>query len=446
MEHPPQFWSPEKALAEYVREQASWRRSKAEQFPEDVRNARSAIALERLAVWIEDELPTDDRRLLQLIELGSFTDGRFVAGEEARRAIASWGFDHDETDLRRFRDLLQELVATTRRARRDPAQKRKAKMTVSTATRTSGADHELTDAECDVLTDIFELAQRHSHECLEKERAFRDAIASIPLPWNWTDLLNEYTYAVAHLHAAIALAALARVPILAPLEDRAGEIAALTGAQLEQFLRPIFDEAGIGDSFVGPPHAGIEGRVDHVEELDLLRQATHVGSLTRPPSGAAMQAWSKLGELGFTFFENAFQRAERMAAGRPPRLLHELDLARLSGEELDRLRDRGIEEADEELQRRTAGVATLTDGARARLTPILRRVQTALESDPPQLDIAETALLAAQSLAAGVAPFRVRVDAALRSVRHPGIAESVELRGQANDAIRTMLRDLEPER
>jgi hypothetical protein len=122
-------------------------------------------------------------------------------------------------------------------------------MTATPSTSTL-SKHELTDEECDVLTDIFELAEAHSYECREKKRAVREAIASDPQPWNTTDLIGEHTYAVAHLHAAIAQAALARVPILAPLDASDGAIADLKGTKLEEFLRPIFDEAGIGDSFV----------------------------------------------------------------------------------------------------------------------------------------------------------------------------------------------------
>ena len=131
MQHPPPFWAA-KALADFVRDQASWRRTKAQQFPDDLRHARSAIALERLASVVE-ELPTNDRHLTQLVELDAFTDAhdRFVGDEEARRAIAAWGFNDDDPRLEQFRDLLQDLVAITRRARRKPAQERTTPMSVS---------------------------------------------------------------------------------------------------------------------------------------------------------------------------------------------------------------------------------------------------------------------------------------------------------------------------
>lgn len=130
MEQSPPFWAA-KALADYVRDQAAWRRTKAAQFPDDPRNASSANALERLALFVED-LESSDRDLHDLIELNAFDGAQFVASDDARRAIASWGFDRDDTTVRRFRDLIKELVAITRRARRTPAQKRDPMITTET--------------------------------------------------------------------------------------------------------------------------------------------------------------------------------------------------------------------------------------------------------------------------------------------------------------------------
>jgi hypothetical protein len=445
------------------------------------------------------------------VELGAFADGRFVDGEEARRTIASWGFDHDETDLRRFRDLLQELVAITRRARRTPAQKRTVKMDEMTTTNAfaaesiaeaalskdrpvgqairrmasgrggsgdaefvGGAAHgaiaaaeeriakrELSDAECDVLTDIFELAEAHSYECLEKGRALRDAIAASPQPWDWTDFFNEYTYAVAHVHTTITRAAVARVAILAPLDQSVGNLLDLKGGQLERFLRPIFDEAGIGDSFVGSSDPGSEDRtVDDVTEFELLRQAMQI----HQPNETSSRARVKLGGLGFTAFENAFQRAGRVAAGRPPRSLHELELARLSIDELNRLWDRGIEEADEEAQRRglvrdgqkfAEPAATdeskeiLDVGDRARLTAILMGAREALRaggSQPSddQVMALERALIEARPIASQVPAYSIRIEAALRCARQlRGSPIPLEAIGEAHTAIATILQNLE---
>ena len=115
MEHPPRFWAA-KALAEFVRERASWRRTKAHQFPDDERNRASAHALEDLARYVE-QLPDTDRSLIELIELDAFDDrDRFIASQEARRAVARWGYDSGS--FMRPRDVIQDLVAITRRARR----------------------------------------------------------------------------------------------------------------------------------------------------------------------------------------------------------------------------------------------------------------------------------------------------------------------------------------
>jgi hypothetical protein len=131
MEHSP-FWAAA-ALAEFVRDQASWRRTQAQRFPDDARNAQSADALEQLAMHVE-ALPDSNRHLIELVELNAFDDAsHFTGGEEARRAIARWGFD-DTTSHMRPRDLLQDLVAITRRARRKPARERDKTMTETIAT------------------------------------------------------------------------------------------------------------------------------------------------------------------------------------------------------------------------------------------------------------------------------------------------------------------------
>lgn len=57
-----------KALAEYFREHADWRRAKADEYPSDLRNRESAKALESLAAYI-DGLADDDGTLLAFAEL-----------------------------------------------------------------------------------------------------------------------------------------------------------------------------------------------------------------------------------------------------------------------------------------------------------------------------------------------------------------------------------------
>jgi hypothetical protein len=309
MEHPP-FWAAE-ALAAFIRDQASWRRTQAERFPEDSRNLRSAAALEELATYVE-QLPSTDRSLNELCDLGAFDDdNRLVAGVDARRAISRYRFD--ETHLQQ-RDVLNDLVAIMRRARRSPAQKR-TEMTVmlsakrewvrdqprrpwhavarrfgedqvetlcgarldlggasDTTIERSSSDTGQGCAICDavdrgaaiprqrdseVVAEIFLLAEAHSRAVGAAAAALRSALSSDR--WDATDLLSTYSLTVADLHAAIALAASSKAQVVGPLNARDGGILSLHGDDLDRFLRSIFDDAGIGLDFV------LESRPTQVE-------------------------------------------------------------------------------------------------------------------------------------------------------------------------------------
>jgi len=63
--------------------------------------------------------------------------------------------------------------------------------------------------------------------------------------------LNDYLYTAIELCAAIAPAAIRRIPapVFAKAVARSGEIQALQGQELESFLRPIFEESDLGDRF-----------------------------------------------------------------------------------------------------------------------------------------------------------------------------------------------------
>jgi hypothetical protein len=263
MTSPP--YPPAAALAAFVREQASWRRTQADRFPADrLRNARSAIALERLALHVEEYREGQSPHLTQLVELGAFSDGSFSAGPEARRAVARWGFDEDlETNLRTFRDLLQELVAITRRARQT-AQMRNTQMTAATETTRAFSPNA-----AGVLEEIFDLAMWHDRRCVAARAAVQRRLhltANGPNDNPVVDRvqieeeLNELHYARIEVAAVIAVAALGRVQVLAPflrgMRDR-GTYSELQGAELEAFLRPIFEESGIGDRWVDGPDAGL---------------------------------------------------------------------------------------------------------------------------------------------------------------------------------------------
>src|SRR5438445_8335152 len=170
MEHSP-FWAPA-ALAWFVRHQASCRRTQAQRFPDDARNAQSADALEQLAMHLE-ALPDTDRSLIELIELDGFDDAsHFTGGEEARRAIARWGFG-DATSHIRPRDLLHDLVAITRRARRaeTPAHERKTPMTLAVH---AALPERTAEAGRRYVNDIFTFAMHHDREVEQIQDEIRE--------------------------------------------------------------------------------------------------------------------------------------------------------------------------------------------------------------------------------------------------------------------------------
>lgn len=284
MDDPP-FWAAE-SVAAFLREQAAWRHAQAERFPSDRRNFRSASALEQLAAYV-GALPATDLALNELIAVKAFEDDlRFIASDEARRAVTRYGFDHEPTP----RTLLQELVAITRRARRLPAQERNSKMIATTTPAIERAARELTDAERVTLIDIFTIAQRHDPECREKEQELLAAIAAAPKNWNDDGILTEYEAVIRNLCATIAPAAIARLEILAPLHKSDGRILDLLDRgrekDLARFLRPILDEAGIGDDFV----ADLRGSWDPDQTLASLDDAEKaIGAFISAPNVKALE-------------------------------------------------------------------------------------------------------------------------------------------------------------
>ena len=94
------------SLSDYFRSQADWRRQKAEQYPEDERNAQSAEALESLADYVEGDEPSS-----QLIAgLGEhLLEGVTLGGEETQREVARYGFGHRVTALHHA-EFLDELT------------------------------------------------------------------------------------------------------------------------------------------------------------------------------------------------------------------------------------------------------------------------------------------------------------------------------------------------
>jgi hypothetical protein len=96
-------------LSDYFRSQAEWRRSKAEEYPEDKRNEQSAAALEDLAEFIE---PDEQRQF----EAGSILDAlephlfQFsLGGEETARAVVRYGFGYP-VNAQTHTEFLEELA------------------------------------------------------------------------------------------------------------------------------------------------------------------------------------------------------------------------------------------------------------------------------------------------------------------------------------------------
>jgi len=78
------------AMSEYLLRVAAWRRAKAEEYDRDLRNLRSADAIEELADYIRS-LPDSDPRLARLGQLGMDGD-RFFPGQQASYEIGRFRF------------------------------------------------------------------------------------------------------------------------------------------------------------------------------------------------------------------------------------------------------------------------------------------------------------------------------------------------------------------
>jgi hypothetical protein len=99
-----------------VQSTAEWRREKAEQFPNDIRNLRAAEELERLAEQI-DQLENSEihKRVREITDRFNATDngdGWYNIGEEISAELRSIGFhsgyETGEQFLKWFCDLLEE--------------------------------------------------------------------------------------------------------------------------------------------------------------------------------------------------------------------------------------------------------------------------------------------------------------------------------------------------
>jgi hypothetical protein len=99
-------------MADYLRSVAAWRRQRYQDDLRDVRNLRSAAALEELAEHIL-ALPPDDERMRQLPRLA--VEGEtFVPGQQTAYEIGRFRFFSDEAGLDAFVDRILELAIADR--------------------------------------------------------------------------------------------------------------------------------------------------------------------------------------------------------------------------------------------------------------------------------------------------------------------------------------------
>jgi hypothetical protein len=112
--------STQEALAEYLASKAHWRARKADEYPEDARNKRSAEALAALETHVRG-LPDDDEQILALGANWGVVDGTvgiFAPSEEADRFIGRLGFDGPVEDPA---EVLGALIVLQREAQEHEA-------------------------------------------------------------------------------------------------------------------------------------------------------------------------------------------------------------------------------------------------------------------------------------------------------------------------------------
>ena len=99
------------AFATYVREQARWRRKKAEEYPDDERNARAADALSALADIAEAGEDVGLNEEIERLRAYYVEDiDRFSPGENGSRAISRFGFNRADSPRRLMDDLERALI------------------------------------------------------------------------------------------------------------------------------------------------------------------------------------------------------------------------------------------------------------------------------------------------------------------------------------------------
>ncbi len=98
-------------LVEYLESQSGWRDGKAEEYSDDLRNARSANALASLATYVRDGKA--DASVVAQIETPSAEDatGVLTLGKQARHEVSRYGFEiPSEHEHEAFLASLAELI------------------------------------------------------------------------------------------------------------------------------------------------------------------------------------------------------------------------------------------------------------------------------------------------------------------------------------------------
>jgi len=99
-------------LSSYFRAQADWRRAKADEYPDDERNAQSAEALESLAGYVEsEEGELAAARQLAAIQPHLF-EGFTLGGEETQRAVVRYGYGYRAVSPTQHDEFLEDLAVT----------------------------------------------------------------------------------------------------------------------------------------------------------------------------------------------------------------------------------------------------------------------------------------------------------------------------------------------
>jgi hypothetical protein len=104
-----------RALAEYARTLAAWRRQRFQDALRDRRNLRSADGLGEFAVYVE-QLPGDEPRLVRLAQL-TLQGERFEPGQMTAYELGRFRFYAEDATLDGLLDQLIELAEADHRER-----------------------------------------------------------------------------------------------------------------------------------------------------------------------------------------------------------------------------------------------------------------------------------------------------------------------------------------